>query len=811
MPAFQTPLAPAQVHRNQQLFSDYYLDNMLPQRPDWKMLALDAAPVMRAISAIFEQFTPSANEAQTEEGLIKPVLLALGHTFEVQAALKTPDGAKRPDYVFYRDVAPMNANKNKTLDETLLQPGGLAVGDAKYWDRPLDTALKTGGDPFTNKNPSFQIAFYMQHSGLAWGILTNGRRWRLYHRDTAHKLDRFYEIDLPELLERNDPEAFLYFYAFFHRSAFDAQPLGLDALLQASTDFARGISDDLKAQVYTALRHLAQGFLDYAPNNLHADSETLATIYDNCLIVLYRLLFVLYAEARDLLPVRENDSYRRLYSLDAIKRDIARNLDSGAPLLATSATLWARLKALFEIINYGSPPLQVATFNGGLFDPQRHAFLEQHSIGDARLQQAIDMLARVGGTFIDYRDLAERHLGSIYEGLLEYHLEALTSEPSPKGRGLMISPLPEGEEPEVRVGRGRGRMIAPLPRGRGAGGEGWSVDLLNDRGERHRTGSYYTPEFVVQYIVEQTLGPVLEAAVANKRTDAEKIDAVLQVNCLDPAMGSGHFPVAATEYIARFLVNLGVTPTDEGRTTNDESNGDQRRSSLESDLTYWKRRVAQNCIYGVDLNPLAVDLAKLSLWLATVAKDKPLSFLDHHLRCGNALVGTRVSALTLNPSPAGRGKSQARVRAAKREPQGEGEAIVQGIHARRPGLRHQHALGGRHDVADRGDGRQYSGRSQRAGAHLRAVAGRSDAPVSAACRCRHGGALRPRSGRDAVEGFAGLPGAGRLRGAAIRHACCAPLPPRPRACASSTTTWSSRKCSSTATASRSASAAASTR
>src|SRR5205814_4870382 len=137
----------------------------------------------------------------------------------------------------------------------------------------------------------------------------------------------------------------------------------------------------------------------------------------------------------------------------------------------------------------------------------------------------------------------------------------------------------------------------------------------------------------VQYIVDQTLKPVLDAAIAGQPTDAAKIAAVLSVNVIDPAMGSGHFPVAAMEYIARYLVDLGVTP-------DAEAHG-------EADLAYWKRRVAQSCIYGVDLNPLAVDLAKLSLWLATAAKGRPLSFLDHHLRTGNALIGTHVADLKI--------------------------------------------------------------------------------------------------------------------------------------------------------------------
>jgi hypothetical protein len=384
-------------HANQQLFSDHYLNTLLPNRPDWKMLALDARPTMEAIRAIFTRYTPSNNEAQTEKDLVRPILDILGHTYEIQAPLRTPKGTKKPDYVFYRDQALLDANKNRVLDDTVLAGKTFAIGDAKYWDRPLDVSLKLAqGDADINKIPADQIAFYILHSGVSWGILTNGRKWRLYHKDTAQKQDRFYEVDLKALVDAGDEEGFLYFYAFFHRSAFEVQSLSLDELLRASAEYARGISETLKTQVYDALRHIAQGFLDYPGNQLRPEPETLKAIYDNTLIVLYRLLFILYAEARELLPLRESTDYRVEYSLDAIKRDVARRKTGGAALLPTTARLWAKLKDLFHIINAGSPPLKVATFNGGLFDPQKHAFLERYTVGDARLQEAIDKLALAG-------------------------------------------------------------------------------------------------------------------------------------------------------------------------------------------------------------------------------------------------------------------------------------------------------------------------------------------------------------------------------------------------------------------------------
>ncbi len=629
-------------HHNQRLFSDHFLDQLLPKEEAWQQLQAEAAMVMESLKQRFASFAPTltTNEAQTEHEWVRPVLEELGHTFEVQAALKVPGNKPQfPDYVFYRSEAQRLASRNITVDENVAQRGAIAIGDAKRWDRPLDRTLigsGKGSDEFDNKNPSFQIFFYMLHSSLPWGILTNGRRWRLYHEHTAHKLEVFYEVDLPDLLASNEVEQFLYFYIFFRRAAFEPGPLALDRLLQASVDYARRVGDNLRQQVYDALCDVAQGFLDYPENKLVPTPETCHLLYGSSLILLYRLLFILYAEARDLLPLQENRSYKRKYSLDAIKRDVANELKDGL-LIPTSGVFWQRLKTLFASIDRGNKPLGVTTFNGGLFDPLQdefHIFLERHTVGDLSLCRAIDKLARVNEQFIDYRDLAERHLGTIYEGLLEYTLHVAT-EPVVELRS------------SSKIVPAQGVPAKDIVRTYDTG----NVYLVTDRGERKITGSYYTPDYVVKYMVEQTLGPVLNEAMATigeTAHDAEKIQAVLSVNVLDPAMGSGHFPVEVMEYIARYLVELGIQPEE----------------TDEADLTYWKRRVVQQCIYGVDLNPLAVELAKLSLWLATAAKNRPLNFLDHHLRTGNALVGSWLSEVAAGQHPV---TKQARLKAEQAE------------------------------------------------------------------------------------------------------------------------------------------------
>lgn len=625
-------------HHNQGLFSDYFLDTIMTsedwqKREAWQALIVEAASVMAALKDRYLSFSlsaASANEAQTESDWIRPVLEALGHSFEVQVTLKMPGSAsaQHPDYVFYASQEQRQANRGRELDDRSIHYGALAVGDAKQWDEPLDQMRKGASDSFSNKNPSFQIFFYILHSKLPWGILTNGRKWRLYHETTAYKLDVYYEIDLPDLLTGGDVGNFLFFYAFFRRPAFlSGYDLTLDQLLQASTKSAQDMRENVREQVYEALIAVAQGFFSHSANRLKPTPETCRLIYENSLILLYRLLFILYAESRDLLPT-ENNAYRRRYSLHAIARQVCQARAEQIPLLPNSSMFWSHLKTLVQSIDRGEKLLGISVFNGGLFDPDKHTFLEEHIVGDLGLAQAIDKLARrpqdeydvSEQSFIDYRDLSERHLGTIYEGLLEYTLHVAEEPMAELRSNNMIVPLRRVAEPDIV------RVFQP--------GE---VYLVTDTGQRKTTGSYYTPDYIVKYMVEQTIKPVLDEAVQDLHDDQQCIAAILAVHVLDPAMGSGHFLVEVVEYIARYLVELGVQPRD--------------KDSREADMVYWKRRVAQHCIYGVDANPLAVELAKLSLWLATAAKGYPLNFLDHHLRPGNALVGSWLEEVATSEHP----------------------------------------------------------------------------------------------------------------------------------------------------------------
>jgi len=610
------------------LFSDYYLEELVTEDSHWQTLKNAAWEYRQRIANIIDKASPGINgdtpEAEVERRFIRPILDVLGHVYFVNPSVPSPEGVRRPDYAFFDSTEALREAETHKGQLEFFKTA-LAVGDAKAWDRALDKRIKGPGDPFTNHNPSYQIDFYLRATDRRWGLLTNGHYWRVYHRDLSYRLDVYYEVDLLHLATL-DEESFLYFPAFFHREAFRADNAGesfLDRAYRASTEYATKVSEELKGNIYEALRLLAEGLLSFPGNNLKA--EDLDLIRENAFILIYRLLFVLYAEAREILPVT-NPTYWGTYSLRALTHEIADKQPFEATLHPTATNYWSRLRELFKLINNGDDFLQIPPYNGRLFDDQRaHRCLAVWRIGDRYLAEAIDQLARAkaagrtGRGFVSYRDLSVRELGSIYEGLLEHH-------PRYAAQDMAVVKDDKREKFVPLAEMGDRRALSTYP--------ARSVYLETDKGERKATGSYYTPDYIVKYIVSNTVGPLLQEA---KKSGGNLIDAILSVKVLDAAMGSGHFLVEATDYLARGLVEaLGADP----------------RETDEDEIRWARREVVERCIYGVDLNPLAVDLAKLSLWLSTVSLDKPLNFLDHHLRCGNSLIGAQLKGLGALPGKA---------------------------------------------------------------------------------------------------------------------------------------------------------------
>ena len=568
------------TYNNQGLFSTYHLEKIIMEQASD---ALESTyEQIKQIYASIAEFANNLNESQTEEQFIRPVLKILGHTFGVQPALSTSQGTKQPDYAFFTDQESLD-QAHRHINTNDFFNTASAIGDAKAWTRNLDKKLDGPGDPFSNSNPNYQIDFYIRTSRLTWGILTSGKLWRLYHRDTSYKLDSFYEVDLQKILINEDTEAFRYFYYFFRNDAFTpgtSNQSFLDDVLSGSVHYTISVSDDLGDKIYLALEELINGFLTYPDNNL--TTSDIDTIHENCLILLYRLLFILYAESRGLLPL-ENAEYKSEYSLEMLATDIHNKLDENSAIPQLRSDYWTRLQNLFTLIDKGWAE-HVPQYNGGLFNPKRHGFLEDKKIGNNVLADVINILTRTAKRErIAYQDLAIQHLGNIYEGLLEY-------------------------KPAVQNSSEK-------------------VQLTKDKSKRKASGSYYTSDAIVRLMVENALDPIC------KRKTFEDI---LRIKVLDPAMGSGHFLIGVIDHLA---LELATHPDSPPMTIGD----------ADTEISYWRRRVVENCIYGVDINPMTVELAKVALWLHTVAKGEPLSFLDHHIRCGNSLIGANIADLANLP------------------------------------------------------------------------------------------------------------------------------------------------------------------
>jgi Alw26I/Eco31I/Esp3I family type II restriction m6 adenine DNA methyltransferase len=657
--------------QNRGLFSDHFLQARLPEWKEWEVDA-ELVPFRNGLLSLYQSkksILPYLNEAQTEEEFVKPVLNLLGYidSYIVQAPAKVGQHTNRPDYALFPDAK----TKNRAYQKLDQNDYSLCIGiaDAKYWERELDLAKSSDRDTFTNQNPSFQIAGYLTGTKQSWGILTNGRLWRLYSSKSHLPLGNYYQVDIVELLEQASVEILKYFYVLFRKQALlqvEGKSL-LDRILEGSEEYAVELEADIKERAYDVVELLCRGFAaDFTREQ--PTGAALKSIYDNSLTLLYRLLFVFYAEARELLPLNTSASYRENYSLRKLTHDIDDIFKKGYELSTGSTQFYHHIGNLFHLINNGDPMLGVPEYNGGLFDPTEHPFLEKQAIPDDYLVRAIHQLARITDkelkreVAVDYNTLSERHLGSIYEGLLEF-------KPMIAPHDLVII-KDKGSVKYAPADKHPGKKVAYTKD---------ELYLANDKGERKASGSYYTPEYIVDYIVENTLDPLVEEAhekVEALKPEVDKANAkwqelkeqkqgleptekydrkiaeeserllepYLSLKVLDPAMGSGHFLARATDFLAEAIAT-------------DPDIESPLELTEESELTYYRRRIVESCIYGVDLNPLAVELAKLTLWLTTMAKSKPLSFLNHHLRVGNSLIGARVA--DLDEIPKARGKKKA--------------------------------------------------------------------------------------------------------------------------------------------------------
>ncbi|MFI6032843.1 Eco57I restriction-modification methylase domain-containing protein [Streptomyces sp. NPDC051315] len=465
------------------------------------------------------------------------------------------------------------------------------------WNVDLDRRSATLPGPA----PQSLLQEYLNRSGdqALWGVLANGRLLRLLRDSTSMVGSAYVEFDLEAIFEGDRFADFLLLWRLTHRSRLephgDSGPAGCWLEKWRTEAIASGTRalDQLRKGVEKTLVTLGTGFISHPDNGglreeLHESEVTVREMHPALLNLVYRLLFLFVAEDRDLLippdaPAEARERYDKYFSTARLRRTATRR--TGSP----HGDQWHALRLVLDGLGKegGLPELGLPGL-GGLFErTDKDEVLDGLELSNEALFTAVKALSVVVDPKlnrprrVDYRHLGAEELGSIYESLLE----------------LVPRFNPAANSFELRTLAGN---------------------------ERKTTGSYYTPSSLIDCLLDSALDRVIDDAVKSGATREEQEAALLRLTVCDPACGSGHFLVAAARRIAKRLAAV--------RTDSPEPSAEATRTAL--------RDVIGRCIYGVDLNHMAVELAKVSLWIESLEPGKPLSFLDSHLRHGNGLVGT---------------------------------------------------------------------------------------------------------------------------------------------------------------------------
>ncbi len=602
------------------IWSDDFLSREIRETPEYRAILDDPAPFDTfrdaAQSALCNMLAVrGANETITMERAIRPILSALGWPDPLEAQSIT--ARERVDLVLFA----ADSEREDALAEQETHRIRHAVGlvECKQWRRDFD-ARGSGGR--ATESGAEQTCRYLLNAGadsdgrVAWAITTNATHWRLYGYHTRPRT-RFQEFDLYRLLDPK-PQGSLFIdldekslhqlrvaFLLFRRDSWTPVRGERESFLQRLLAEGRRSEERLAADLSNVIFQnvfpdLVKLFWRKQPD---ASPEE---IREAAFTFLYRLLFICYSEDRGLLPV-ENMNYQE-YSLRHERDAIAKQRGRAAAFSTVSTRIWNRLSTLREMIDEGDDSIGLPAYNGGLFEP--FSFVDTIQVPDAELVDVIHSLSHNNGRYISYRDLSIQQLGSIYEKLLER-----------------------------------------TPR-RNADGE---TEVAIHPYARKDSGSYYTPQELVDLIVEQTLRPLVDERIAafrsNPSSAPDPAEAILELKVLDPAMGSGHFLITALDWLTNRVLEL-IDP-DEEQARNYKSPLRNRLDRIKeelaardieaSDQVLVQRLVLKRCIYGVDKNPMAVQLAKVALWLHTFTPGIPLPFIDHRLRTGDALLGTWIS------------------------------------------------------------------------------------------------------------------------------------------------------------------------
>ena len=640
----------------------------------------------------------------------------------IELTLPDENTTLRPSFVLrdraLRNTAKTDASNRPTSGKPSVIPAAEAASDVAMliWELPahLDFDDKEAETSAWHYAPQKKFERLMRHARVSLGILISPKLVRLVYapRGEATGHINFPVSVMSEVPGRPVHEACLTLLSSSRilDAAFDRNLLaicGQSRLMQSE------VTSDLSKQVFSALEVLLEAFeeADAMKNGAllrHLLEDDTDPFYQGLLTVVLRLVFLLYAEDASLLP-SDHPLYQQGYSLFSLLEDLENDAALYPDTMKARFSAWPRLCALFRLVALGGAhgSLRLPARKGQLFDIQLFPFLEGFGndfaavpviqgelrsktdpplISDAAVRSILRKLIYLKGQRLSYRNLYVEQIGSVYEGLMGYFSHRVTS-PSVrlgqdkyrdwvsieellelknkaarkkwlkehvnlKGKSVdtALVAFEEGDQEKTFEALKTLRAKASIKAEKDTARLGRIV--LRPGEERKRTSSHYTPQSLSGPIVARALEPLLKAFGPEPSSEQ-----ILSLKICDPAMGSGAFLVEACRYLGEHLLEAWHR---------EEKTGSLY--SAEDDLTtYARRQVAERCLYGVDKNPFAVELSKLSLWLITLQKEKPFTFLDHSLRCGDSLVGCSLEQIMAFDWNAGIQKKQPKKKTKKQK------------------------------------------------------------------------------------------------------------------------------------------------
>lgn len=671
------------------LFTSYTLEVDFPQIYDFEGNKDQAKKALDSIKAIYnkEKFI-SQNEHQFEDDFISEVLEILGWSFIRQEEKIIQGKLEKPDFLLFTNQDSKNTYLQIPKEQRTANNEHFSViAESKAYKVEIDNKK-------IKDNPHFQILRYLSNLKKDYGILTNGRIWRFYDNSKLSAAKIFYEIDLETILAMSNPydestlesrhqaeskshilsqlQAFNYFYHIFHAKNFTQDSKDTSTIsrtLEKNAQSKTNIEDDLQSLIY-GINGRDSLFEKIGACIYIANAESsLEQVYENALYFIFRLLFIAYFEDKFDEVLEKHSCFKQRISLYTLLNEIQDNeikQAKGSPK-PTSYTNQApkhksyigiaRLEEIFRIYNEGNPNYDMPLFNGGLFDSTKTPLLATPKIfSDTDLIEILETLFYYTDSLNtykrDYRTLSVAHLGTIYEGLLSYFFDKADEDIfylvyAPKIRGKakgkaksqdIIEGYFDSYDYEKIAKTHTIHRIQNYKKGQ--------IYLKNTSNSRKSTASFYTPESITKFLCQEALQESIKTTLNDKN--------ILRFKILDNACGSGHFLIESLNAITKIVLeSFDSFPSFKTLYEREKDKITQNITEYipdyqidESDII--KRLLLKRVIFGVDVNPFSIELSKLSLWIDSFIFGTPLSFLEHHIKCGNALIGTSIADFKQN-------------------------------------------------------------------------------------------------------------------------------------------------------------------